>query len=661
MDLIDAASRIVGHLSFRNKLRLAAAMFGVPLALAAVIALVELQADVQALRTERAALAVQVPALALLVAIHGDAAGRVVRADDGVATVGAGAADPAAALARVRERVTAAGLGGKDWPAGLDEALAATDGDIAEQHARRIGHVRAGLDALNDRSRLIVDGDVASHRLIAVLLANLPDLIDATGNAGRIGAGVLAAKRLKGARRNELTLLRGNFDPLVRWSLGALEKVSAEQPELAPPLEALGSRLNTAYLGVQEALTTRMLETSEIDMPPTEFVERTRVALDESLAIAAALAGHADALLAEREARLAQRRNLIVAAIVAVLLLAMVGVVTTNAAIARGLRGLTLAVDRMAAGDLSARAEVSTGDELAALGRQFNGMGEGFSKLIRDTVTAVGSVSGAGQAMSAQSIDIAGASRKLSTGAERVASSIETLTRSIGEVAEHAHATSAIADSAARSALDEERRASAAIEGLAAVRGEVVAAVESIRRLEERSRQIDAIVRTIDEVAEQTNLLALNAAIEAARAGEQGRGFAVVADEVRKLADRTGQSTRDVGTMVAAIQRDTADVAAKMAQAGAGVASGADRVGELAEAMRALREAVDSSARHVADIVVAAEEERCTSVDIAAQVQAMAAAADENHRALDAGVRTARDLSALAERLQQSVTGLRVD
>ena len=149
MDLIDAASRIVGHLSFRNKLRLAAAMFGVPLALAAVIALVELQADVQALRTERAALAVQVPALALLVAIHGDAAGRVVRADDGVATVGAGAADPAAALARVRERVTAAGLGGKGWQ--WLPGHAATEGWATDRAGRTVPSARQPMRSFAGR------------------------------------------------------------------------------------------------------------------------------------------------------------------------------------------------------------------------------------------------------------------------------------------------------------------------------------------------------------------------------------------------------------------------------------------------------------------------------------------------------------------------------
>jgi methyl-accepting chemotaxis protein len=176
-----------------------------------------------------------------------------------------------------------------------------------------------------------------------------------------------------------------------------------------------------------------------------------------------------------------------------------------------------------------------------------------------------------------------------------------------------------------------------------------------IANLDRRSDEISAILNVIKEIADQTNLLALNAAIEAARAGEQGRGFAVVADEVRKLAERTAQSTTEITGMVSTIQDETQRAVETMAicrnQAERGVALAA-RAGESLEEING---GADHTRRMVSEIVLATREQSNTGADIAQNIEQIARMAGENNaQVLDAS-RAAYTLEQLATDLQKAV------
>jgi methyl-accepting chemotaxis protein len=227
------------------------------------------------------------------------------------------------------------------------------------------------------------------------------------------------------------------------------------------------------------------------------------------------------------------------------------------------------------------------------------------------------------------------------------AASLEELTASLAADSEHARAAAAVAQATSEVANAGARRVAALSDSLRGLAGMVEQATGSANQLGERSREIGSIVAVIAEIAGQTNLLALNAAIEAARAGEQGRGFAVVADEVRKLAERTGDATRDIGALIVGIQQEIASMVAAMVQTNVGVR---DSANDADESNQALRE-VESNTRGTFDLVeqiaASSAEQSLASQQIAQSIEQVARLADRNETL----VRESSDLSRYLDQL----------
>jgi len=178
--------------------------------------------------------------------------------------------------------------------------------------------------------------------------------------------------------------------------------------------------------------------------------------------------------------------------------------------------------------------------------------------------------------------------------------------------------------------------------------------------LVERSREIGGIALVIKEIADQTNLLALNAAIEAARAGEQGRGFAVVADEVRKLAERTSQATGQITGMIQAINVDTTGVVNGMQSVGPQVASGVDMAEKAGLALRQISEASAVALTNVTEVAAATTEQSQASTSVARNVEQISSMVEESAQSVRAANENVLILEQLADELHQSVARFRV-
>jgi methyl-accepting chemotaxis protein len=236
-----------------------------------------------------------------------------------------------------------------------------------------------------------------------------------------------------------------------------------------------------------------------------------------------------------------------------------------------------------------------------------------------------------------------------------IAAAIEELTVSSSQILDIARETEANSQEAARLAVQGSERVGQAGSAIAAIARTVTDASDHIGALEERAKEVSSIAGVIKEIASQTNLLALNAAIEAARAGEQGRGFAVVADEVRKLAERTTAATTDIETMIEAIQVDTGAAVKAMRDALPVVQEGVELANGASESLHAIQEGAKLALDRVHDVADATREQSAASTNIAQRVERIAQMVEETSVTIRANAETAASLERIARNLREQV------
>ncbi|MBS1158887.1 MAG: methyl-accepting chemotaxis sensory transducer [Proteobacteria bacterium] len=255
---------------------------------------------------------------------------------------------------------------------------------------------------------------------------------------------------------------------------------------------------------------------------------------------------------------------------------------------------------------------------------------------------------------SSQQVELA--SERQSDSSAAVASSVEEMTVCIAQISENAAGAQRHASATGQLAKSGASAVSGVIAEMDRIAGAVSSSSQLIATLGERSHEISGIVKVIKEIADQTNLLALNAAIEAARAGEQGRGFAVVADEVRKLAERTTKSTQEIAAMIEAIQGGTDAAVAGMAEGSSLVVEGVEMVSHTGASMEKIQEGVHQVLAAVDDISSALKEQSSASHLITRNVEDIAEMTGETSHIIKQVAASAGQLEQLASHLKASVS-----
>jgi len=287
-------------------------------------------------------------------------------------------------------------------------------------------------------------------------------------------------------------------------------------------------------------------------------------------------------------------------------------------------------------------------------------MADSFSALIRKAYSSAEQVSAAAGEMARASSEIARASQEEADAASNMAASVEEMTVGINHINESANEAGAVASESREQSSQGAIQAGDAVAESRRAAESVNKAATAIEELGHQSDAISRIVSVIREVAEQTNLLALNAAIEAARAGEQGRGFAVVADEVRKLAERTANSTQEIAAMIDLIQRGTRSAVDTM-EASVGLVEQSvalnDRTGAVMQEIHSGSERV----RHaVNEIVQSLGEQSSAADDLAKRVELVAQMAEETSASVTDSAETAGRLESLAQGLLAEISRFRL-
>ncbi len=312
----------------------------------------------------------------------------------------------------------------------------------------------------------------------------------------------------------------------------------------------------------------------------------------------------------------------------------------------------------IAGGDLSADLAVRPGDEHSLMAAMRT-MQQGLRRMVAELQQNAEGVAAAAQQLATSSSQVAAATSAQSEASASMAAAVEQMTVSVNHVSERARETHGIASETGSLSRDGNRVIEETVTEMQAVARIVDAAAVTIRRMGDKSQEISSIVQVIKDVAEQTNLLALNAAIEAARAGEAGRGFAVVADEVRKLAERTAKATTEIGAMIGAVQSSAGEAVDTMQQAVVQVSSGVARAQAASGSMSEISAGTESAVQMVNEISSALREQSVAANDIAANVERIAQMSEENGAATREVADTAGVLERLAGATREAVARFR--
>jgi methyl-accepting chemotaxis protein len=313
-----------------------------------------------------------------------------------------------------------------------------------------------------------------------------------------------------------------------------------------------------------------------------------------------------------------------------------------------------------ASGDLSGRVDVRSGDELGRIAQAFNTLIDSFQNIIRNVSVNAERVSQTAEQVSAAAKAAAGSSREQKNAADSTVAAVEKVTDSIGEIVARAEKTVNISNEASHLSVQGEEVVRAAATEMGRIATSVDDSSRLIGSLGQRSAEISGIVGVIRSIADQTNLLALNAAIEAARAGEQGRGFAVVADEVRKLAERTSSATQEISAMIATIQAETANAVANMEAGSHQVEHGVALAGEAGESLGRINQTAHQTLDMVNEISAATHQQSLASAAIAGHIRQIAEMAEGNDQSVAEMATSAHDLEQLSLTLKTAVAQFKV-
>ena len=348
------------------------------------------------------------------------------------------------------------------------------------------------------------------------------------------------------------------------------------------------------------------------------------------------------------------QRSILVASVICAIILGMIILMAIRKFLAP-LKETSTLLEKIAEGDLTVELAVTSSDEIGMMQQACRHMVTRLNDILRKTADNAAQVASSATQLELMSEQMATGAEEVAAQSVTVATAGEEMAATSGDIAMNCQMAVESSRHANEKAMNGSKVVKSTIEVMGRIAERVKASADTIASLGARSDQIGTIVGTIEDIADQTNLLALNAAIEAARAGEQGRGFAVVADEVRALAERTTKATREIGEMIKVIQNDTKQAVSEMEEGVTEVETGTAEAARSGKALHEILDEIDSVTMQVNQIATAAEEQTATTTEISSNMQQITEVVRGSSHGAQESAAAASQLARLSEELQTLV------
>lgn len=547
----------------------------------------------------------------------------------------------------------------------LDTALRAAQAEQSLQTktamARALlGQAQVMIKLIASQSGLSQDSQ-RDVRVLAELLTSVTPVITAALGEGRaVGSYTFGQGYLNSDASNKLDDLLLELEKQQAQYGAQLQDVLGGSAAALRELEAYTQASRESLQASSDIVQDQVIMAEALDRPWDEFYDLISAEMAKTYALNDAILAFLDD---ELELRLEEKRllmTLLLAALAVVFLLVVYLYSAFYMSTRATLRSLGATMDRVAAGDMTARFKVQSRDELGELGQVFNDTVAKIRELIERVGQTVGEVERQASRVQTVSADSNQTVSEQRGQIEQVATAMNEMSATAQGVATSAEAAVGSAESVNQETVNGRSLVAAQVGGIERLAAEIEQSVIVINQLASDSKAISQVLDVIKGVAEQTNLLALNAAIEAARAGEQGRGFAVVADEVRNLAKRTQQSTEEIEQMIGRLQ---GGVGAAVKTMHSSHAMAEDTVGRSAQVQQALENilaAVGVIVDQNQQIAAAAEEQTAVAHDIDRNIVAINEAGQRTAEGAGHTEQASRELTELVGRLQQLIGAFRV-
>ena len=540
----------------------------------------------------------------------------------------------------------------EQWVSIKSNSLEQNAADAIKVHSVLIADLLGLMSYVADSSEITLDPQIDSYYLGAAVVSMLPKMIENMGQARAVGSSVAAKGEFTSQTFVKLSVLVHGINEHFNDLQLALKAISDYNPEIAEKIRASVDINNAAVHDMKQMLTNDLLNAEKISVDSDVVFNTATSAISGSYKLDDVIFPVLDDLILERSEAAKRTESIAVSLSVIVVLVVAYLFAALYFSVSTSIGKVSKATKALADGDLTANIQLGTKDEMRTIEKNFNEMVEKIAALIQQISSATNQLAAASEEVSLVAKESASNVDQQRHETDQVATAINEMTATVQEVARNA-------SNAAGAANDADNEANAGIvvvkqttESIGNLATEVENASSVIKSVENHSVSIGSVLDVIKGIAEQTNLLALNAAIEAARAGEQGRGFAVVADEVRTLASRTQQSTQEIENMREQVQQSAREAVQVMEKSCDQASSGVKYAGEATESFEVITRAISTISDLNTQIASAAEEQSAVSEEINRSVISISDISELTSDGTEQTLSSSNELARLAADLQ---------